>query len=139
MALWTVSTVNKKSAEEREIWYNEEHGWEFVRVTGYRWAMFRVETSDDNPPLGISADNPDGIDMYSYSSDNAVNGAELDSMTDGWFADCEWDPKMPEEAIEEVESGYQDYGYDWMIENGWANNETEAWLYGPLEITKEEN
>ena len=139
MAMWTVSTQNKKSAEEREIWHNEEHGWTVVRINGYRWGTFRVETSDDNPPTDIDADNPDGIEMYGYFGANAPAGAELDSMDDGWFMDWEWDPSMPEEVIEEVENGWEEDSYGWMENNGWTNSETEAWLYGPLNITKEEN
>lgn len=139
MAIWNVRTADKKSAEEREIWYNKEHGWKIVRINGYRWASFNVETSDDNPPAGIAAENPDGIEMYGYCSNNTDNGAELVSMDDGWFMDWKWDTKMPDEAIEEVESGYDSDGYEWMENNGWSNTETEAWLYGPLNITKEEN
>ena len=123
--------------EEREQWYNQEKGWSIVRINGYRWGTFTVETSDDNPPDDIDPANPDGINMYDYFSDNAEDGAELDSMDDGCYMDWEWDDAMSEEDWAEVEKLWEDDSYDGLESNGWTNTETEAWLYGPLEITKE--
>jgi hypothetical protein len=136
MAVWTVATTQKKSCEEREIWYNEEKGWTITRINGYRWGTFIVETTDDEPPEDIDADNPDGINMYDYFSDNAENGAELDSMDDGWLCDWEWDIGMTEEDQQIVSDGWDEDSYEYMESNGWYNSETEAWLYGPLEIKK---
>lgn len=136
MATWKISTEQKKSCEERELWYNEDKDWKIVRVTGFRWGTFTVETSDDEPPEGIDADNSDGINMYDYFGDNAENGAELDSMDDGWFEDWEWDDAMTEEDREEVLALWEEESYSGFEENGWYNSETEAWLHGPLTIER---
>ena len=60
MAVWKVSTTQKKMCEEREQWYHEENGWSIVRINGYRWGTFIVETNNNEPPEDIDPDNPDG-------------------------------------------------------------------------------
>jgi hypothetical protein len=104
MAVWKVATTQKKMCEEREQWYNQEKSWSIVRINGYRWGTFTVETNDDEPPEDIDPANPDGINMYDYFSDNAENGAELDSMDDGCYMDWEWDEDMNEEDRAAVEA-----------------------------------
>ncbi len=138
MAVWKIATTQKKMCEEREQWYNQEKSWSIVRINGYRWGTFTVETSNDEPPEDIDPDNPDGINMYDYFSDNAENGAELDSMDDGCYMDWTWDDAMSDQDRAEVEKLWEEDSYNGLESNGWSNTETEAWLYGPLEITKEE-
>lgn len=134
MALWRISTVEKKSCEEREIWIKDNQT--IVRINGFRWGAFTVETTDNCAPEGITADNPDGIDMYSYFSDNAENGAELDSMDDGWLGDWEFPDDMDEDEQQRIIDGYDENSYEFMENDGWFNDETEAWLFGPLEIVR---
>ena len=133
MAWWKVSTTEKKSCEEREIWTKD--GKTITRINGFRWGTFSVETSDDEEPEGITAENEDGIDMYSHIGDN-IESIELDSMDDGWYGDYEFDGFTDEEEQEILEAMEDDY-YDYLESNGWYNDETQAWLSGPLEITKE--
>tara|TARA_R110000868_G_scaffold251083_2_gene507811 strand:- start:553 stop:972 length:420 start_codon:yes stop_codon:yes gene_type:complete len=137
MATWTVSTTEKKSCEEREIWTKD--GKTIVRTNGFRWGTFIVETTDDNPPEGITEANKEGIDMYSHSGDN-IDSINLDSMDDGWSGDyefCGMDEESKQAISDEIDEA-DDY-YEYLEENGWMLDETEAWLFGPLEITKEEN
>jgi flavin-binding protein dodecin len=137
MATWTVSTTEKKSCQEREIWTKD--GKTIVRINGFRWGTFIVETTDDNPPEGITEANEEGIDMYSHSGDN-IDSINLDSMDDGWLGDYEF-CGMDEEskqAISDAIAEADDY-YEYLEEDGWLLDETEAWLYGLLDITKEEN
>jgi hypothetical protein len=136
MTWWKVSTKEKKSCEEREIWIKDDKT--ITRINGFRWGTFNVETLDDNPPDGITEENEDGVDMYGHSGDN-IEQIELDSMDDGWLGDYEFDgfaddeETMIIEALDEAD----DY-YEYLEENGWINTDSEGWLYGPLEITKEE-
>ena len=136
MAWWKVSTIEKKSCEEREIWTKD--GKTVTRINGFRWGTFSVETTDDNPPDGITTDNDDGINMYDHSGDN-IEQIELDSMDDGWYGDYEYDGFEDDELqafTKELEEA-DDY-YEFLEENDWYNDETEAWLSGPLEITKQD-
>ena len=133
MAWWKVSTTEKKSCEEREIWTKD--GKTITRINGFRWGTFSVETSDDEEPEGITAENEDVIDMYKHIGDN-IASIELDSMDDSWYGDYEFDGFTDEEEQEILEAMEDDY-YDYLESNGWYNDETQAWLSGPLEITKE--
>ena len=135
MTWWTVATTEKKSCEEREIWTKGDQ--QIVIVNGFRWGTFNVETTDDNPPEDLDPENPDGVDMYSFSSDNVEN-VELVSMDDGWYGDIEYSANISEEEQAEIQEGIDDQGsYEYLETNDWSNDENEAWLYGPLEITKE--
>ena len=134
MATWKISTTEKKSCEEREIWTKDD--LTIVRINGYRWGTFIVETSDDNPPEDIDPENPEGINMYDYFSDNAENGAELDSMDDGWLGDWEFPDDMDEDEQQRIMDGWDEESYEFMENEGWYNSETEAWLFGPLSIEK---
>ena len=58
MAIWTVSTTEKKSAYDNEIWTRGDQ--QVTIINGFRWASFSVETTDDNPPQDLDAENPDG-------------------------------------------------------------------------------
>lgn len=136
MTWWKVSTKEKKSCEEREIWTKDDKT--IVRSNGFRWGTFNVETSDDNPPDGITEENDDSIDMYNHVGDN-IEQIELVSMDDGWYGDYEYDGFNEDEEAEISEAlGEADDYYEYLEENGWVNTDTEGWLYGPLEITKEE-
>ena len=134
MAIWKIATTEKKSCEEREIWTKDD--LTIVRINGYRWGTFTVETSDDNPPEDIDPENPEGINMYDYFSDNAENGAELDSMDDGWLGDWEFPDDMDEDERQRILDGWDEESYEFMENDGWYNSETEAWLFGPLSIEK---
>jgi hypothetical protein len=134
MALWSVSTIDKKSVEEIESWTKD--GITIRRTTGFRWGKFTIETTDDNPPEGIDPDNPDGIDMYSYFGDNAEDGAELDGLDDGWFADVNYPNDIDDEERERLDELWEEESYSSWEEEGWYNDETECWFYGPLEIEK---
>ena len=134
MTIWKVATAHKKMCEEREIWTKDDKT--IIRITGFRWGTFTVETNDGEPPEDIDPENPDGINMYDYFSNNADNGAELESMDDGCYLDYEFEG-IDEAEQQELQEAMEDDHYEYLEGNGWYNSETEAWLHGPLEITKE--
>ena len=134
MTIWKVANSHKKMCEEREIWTKDDKT--IIRINGFRWGTFTVETNNGEPPEDIDPENPDGINMYDYFSDNADNGAELESMDDGCYLDYEFNG-IDEAEQEELQAAMEDDHYEYLEGNGWYNSETEAWLFGPLEITKE--
>lgn len=140
MANWTVSTVDKKSCEEHEIWVKD--GMEIRRISGFRWATFDVETNDDNPPVfefrstpGGSADL-DSVDMYNCCENNIEN-VELVSMDDGWYGDIVFPDEMSEEEQERLTELWDEEYYDGWESDGWVLDETEAWIWGPIEVQNE--
>jgi hypothetical protein len=137
MAIWTVSNMHKKSCEEHMIWTKDNRS--FKIIDGFRWGTFSIETNDNQPPLGIDPKNPNGINMYEYSSDNVDNGAQLEMMDDGWYNDFDFDSdEFSEEEQEELMALWEEDSFTALEEAGWSNDENEAWLFGPLEIKNQD-
>jgi hypothetical protein len=140
MATWKVSPLYKKSCEEHEHYVKD--GLTIVRKTGYRGASFVVETSDNNPPefefdfVPGGDGSKDSINMYDCYGNNIEN-VELDSMWDGCWEDIEYPEDMDEEEYKRLIELIEEEGdiYD-VLENqeGWSQNETEAWIWGPILI-----
>lgn len=140
MATWTVSPYYKKSCEEHEQYYKD--GMTIIRKTGFRGASFTVETSDDNPPEfefdcvpgGDGA--KDSIDMYNCVYGN-IESCELESMWDGCWQDVVFPDDMDEEEQERLQTLIDEDGdvYE-VLENqeGWSQSDTEAWIWGPIQI-----
>lgn len=135
MAHWTVTTQDKKSVEEREIWTKD--GKTITRINGFRWGTFVVTTEGDEP-LKLNVKNPDGYDFYSlYDNDDNYLETELVSMDDGWHGDYEFSDNISEEEQEELIEGMEDDYYEYLEDNGWCNDDTEGWMFGPLKIEDE--
>ena len=133
MANWTVSTQNKKSVEEHELWQKDD--WAIRRITGFRFGTWTVETNDDNPPVlnQYSGPGADAINMYNYYDEN-VESIELEMLDDGWYADVIWPDEMPDEERERLEELWEEDSYSAWEGDGWVNYETECWASGPLDI-----
>jgi hypothetical protein len=136
MKNWKISPTNKKSVEEIEIWTKD--GQVVRRITVFRDGTFYVETNNDEMPDDIDPENPDSINMYDYFSDNAENGAELDSLWDGCSQEFEWPDDMPKEEQARMEALWEEDSYSAWEGEGWSSNETECWFHGPLEIEEAE-
>lgn len=131
MASWKITTQHKKSCEEHAIWSKD--GKEFKIISGFRWGTFFVETTDDNTPE-LDLTNPDGYDFYSMYDVGNIESAELESMDDGWYGDYEFSDDFTEEEQEELKTLWEDDSYDGLEGAGWINDDTEAWLFGPLQV-----
>jgi hypothetical protein len=142
MANWKVSTYYKKSCEEHEYYYKD--GQTIVRKTGFRWGSFIVETSDDNPPefeftyVSGGDGRKDSINMYDCCINNIEN-IELDNMIDGCWEDFDFPEDMDEEEQEELLERFGDSSVYEVLEEeeGWTQNDTEAWIWGPILIEDE--
>ena len=140
MANWKVSPLYKKSCEEHEHYTKD--GMTIVRQTGYRGASFYVETSDDNPPefefdcVPGGDSRQDSIDMYNCEVNN-IESVELDSMWDGCWQEIIYDDEIDEEELRRLVELIEEEGdvYD-VLENqeGWSQSETQAWIWGPIQI-----
>ena len=143
MAIWKVSPYYKKSCEEHEHYVKD--GQIIVRKTGFRGATFVVETSDDNPPefefdfVPGGDGKKDSINMYDCSVNN-IDNVELDSMWDGCWEDIEFPEDMTEELQEELKERFEESSVYEVLEDeeGWSQNECEAWIWGPILIEDEE-
>jgi hypothetical protein len=140
VANWKVSPLYKKSCEEHEHYTKD--GMTIVRQTGYRGASFYVETSDDNPPefefdcVPGGDSRQESIDMYNCEVNN-IESVELDSMWDGCWQEIIYDDEIDEEELRRLVELIEEEGdvYD-VLENqeGWSQSETQAWIWGPIQI-----
>jgi hypothetical protein len=145
MALWTVKTYHKKNVQEVEHWVQRDGNGKITVANGFRWGEWDVETTDDNPPefeftfVPGGDGKKDSINMLDCSYNNIEN-VELVSMDDGgcWL-DIEVEGLEEEEEDEIREFLEENSAYELEErEDGWYNDETEWWIWGPIEITNDE-
>ena len=142
MAWWKVSTADKKSVEEHEIW--EKDGMKIIRISGFRWGTFNVETNDDNPPefelspTPYGTDDHDSVDMYNCCVTN-IESTELDNLDDGWYGNIIWDDALDDDQRERLEELWEEDYYDGWENDGWMLTDTECWFSGKLEVQRAEN
>jgi hypothetical protein len=78
----------------------------------------------------------DSIDMYNCEVNN-IESVELESMWDGCWEEVEYPEDMDKEEYQRLAELIEEEGdiYD-VLENqeGWSQNETEAWIWGPILI-----
>ena len=139
LTAWTVSTYYKKSIEEVEHFTKD--GMEIVHRTGWRSGSWTVYTNDGNPPEFEFAQVPggndaiDSIDMNSCYTNN-IEEVEMVETSDGCWEDTEWPDDMDEEEQERLQEAIDEEGYYTALEeDGWMHDETEMWIWGPIEIS----
>jgi hypothetical protein len=144
MATWTVSTYYKKSCQEVEHWVRREGDGRITTTNGFRYGEWTVETTDDNPPEFEFTEVPggdgktDSINMLDCEVNN-IESVELVEMFDGgcWY-DIDFEDLTEEEEEEVQEFIDENSIYDLEDrEDGWYNDETEWWIWGPIEIKNE--
>ena len=141
---WTVRTYYKKSCEQHE-YYVQNDGDGRIKVTdGFRFCEYNVETNDGEFPKFDFTEVPggngacDSIDLNSCFGDN-VESTELVEMFDGgcWGG---WEIEgVSEEEEEELNEFLEENGaYALEDEGEWYLDETEVWVWGPLEVTDDQ-
>ena len=148
MAFWTIRTYYKKSCEQHEHFYHRNiDGAKIIVKDGFRSAEFTIETSDDKFPDIEFTETPggdgkkDSVDLFNLTGSN-IESTELVEMFDGGcWGDIEIEGIEDEDEVERLtdlineESAYaleEDGDSDWYLD------ETECWVWGPLEIEDEE-
>ena len=142
MAQWTVSTYYKKSCQEVEHWVQHDGVGKITVTNGFRYGEWSVETSDDNQPQFEFTFVPNGdgkkdsIDMCNCEVNN-IESVELVEMFDGgcWY-DLEIEG-LDEEAEEEIRDFIDEnstYELEDREDDTWYNEDTEWWVWGPIEI-----
>lgn len=145
MAFWIVKTYHKKNVEQHEHFVQREGTGRILSTDGYRWATFRVETSDDNFPEFEFTEVPggngakDSLDLYSLSGPNIESSEMIEIFDGGCWGDIEI-TGLDEEEEEKVRE-FIDENSLWELEdNGdWYLEDTECWVWGPIQITNEDD
>lgn len=144
MAFWIVETYYKKSVEQHEHYVQRDGEGRITVTDGYRRATFRVETTDDNFPefefveVPGGDGNRDSLDMYCLSGSN-IEGSEMIEMFDGGcWGDIEIEG-LEEDEEDEVREFIEENGaYALEDEGDWYLEDTEVYVWGPLEVTNED-
>ena len=124
MATWKLSTASKKNAVEKQFW--TKGGVTITREEGYRWGTFYCE-SEVQPDVDL--DNEDG-----YLLTNSEYDWELDMLDDGCWVDWDFPEDMSDEEQERIQELCEEDFIEGLEGDGWVNDDTEYWFYGPLEL-----
>lgn len=145
MADWIVKTYHKKNVEQHE-YFIQRNGTGRIKVTdGFRWATFRVSTTDDNFPEFEFEEVPggngarDSLNLFSVSGPNIEDSELIDMFDGGCWGDIEIEG-LSEEEEERVREFIDEEG-TWALEDDgeWYLDETECWVWGPIEITNDDD
>lgn len=127
MPTWKITNLEKKNAVERQYWVKGDQT--IIREEGFRWGYWTCE-SDSRPQIDLA--NPEG-----YEVECSEFEWELQEMVDGSWCEVTWPDSMTEEEQQEWEAAWEEDYYEGVEALGWINDETEYWIYGPIELTGE--
>jgi len=144
MAFWTVKTYYKKSVEQHEHYVQREGTGRITVKDGYRSCTFRVETEDNNFPEFEFVEVPggdgkcDSIDMYSCEANNIISSEMIDMYDGGCWGDIEIEGIEDDDEVTELEDFINENGaYSLEDEGEWYLEDTEVYIWGPIEVTNE--
>jgi hypothetical protein len=55
-------------------------------------------------------------------------------MDDGCWLDWSWDDGMNEVERDRIMQLWEENYFEGLESDGWSNNETEHWIYGPIKL-----
>ena len=146
MAFWIVKTHYKKSCEQHEHYVQRNGTGRITVKDGYRFCTFRVETDNDNFPEFEFVQVPggdgktDSLDMYSCEANNIISSEMIDMLDGGCWGDTEIEGIEDDNEIEELQEFIDENGaYALEDEGDWYLEDTEVYIWGPIEVTNEDD
>jgi len=145
MAWFSVKTYYKKSCEQHEYFVQREGEGRIKVVDGFRFCEYKIETNDDKFPefeftfVPGGDGKKDSLDLNNLTGKN-IEYSELVEMFDGGcWGGVEVEGIEDEDEVEELEEFISENGaYALEDEDEWYLDETEVWVWGPLEVTDED-
>jgi hypothetical protein len=128
MATWRITNQYKKNAVERQFWVKD--GIVVTKDEGFRWGTWTCE-SDVMPDIDL--ENPEGYEVLVSDYD-----WEMEEMNDGSWVEWTFPDDMSEEEQERIQALWDEDWYDGMESDGWANDDTEHWIYGPIKLINQD-
>ncbi len=128
MAIWKIQNYHKKNAVERQFWIKD--GIVVTKDEGFRWGIWTCE-SDERPDIDLA--NPNGFEVLWYDD----HEWEMEEMIDGSWVEWTFPENMPEEERERIQALWDENWYEGMEGDGWVNDDTEHWIFGPIQLTNE--
>ena len=144
MTTWTVKTYHKKSCEQHEFFVQRNGKGRIISTEGFRWCEYTVETSDGEFPKFEFEEVPggdgrcDSLNMSCLMGDN-IESSELIMLDDGGcWGDIEIEGLDAEEEDQLREYIDEEGLYSLEDEGDWYLDETDVWIWGPIEVTNDE-
>lgn len=128
MAIWKLTNYHKKNAVEKQFWVKD--GITVIKEEGFRWGVWTCE-SKDRPDIDL--DNPDGYELMSTDYD-----WEMQEMIDGSWVEWVFPDDIDEEEQERIQELWNEDSFEGLEGDDWVNDETEHWIYGPLQLTNDD-
>jgi len=125
MATWKITNQYKKNAVERQFWSKD--GVTVIKDEGFRWGTWTCE-SDERPDVDL--ENPDGYELMATDYE-----WEMEEMIDGSWVEWTFPDDMDEEEQERIQALWDEDYFDGLEGDGWYNDDTEHWIYGPITLT----
>ena len=145
---YVIEPTQKKSVIETTFWSNQETGERLEIETGWRWGTFVINGLEEDeiaPDDETVVKNEHGFEVYSYCN------AELDNTNDGCWeymtlydkdgnscGDSEEEDNPLATRLKELEEGWYEDSYSFLEESGWYDEDSETWIYGPLDVKVED-
>lgn len=128
MAVWKIANYYKKEVVERQFW--TKNGQTITKDEGFRWGSWQCE-SDERPDVNLN--NPDGYELMSTDHE-----WDMITMDDGCWLEWHFPDDMDKEEQERIQSLWDEDWFEGLESDGWSNDETEHWIYGPIILTNED-
>ena len=124
MAVWQISNYYKKEAVERQFWTKND--LTIIKSEGFRWGTWECE-SDEKPDIDLN--NPDGYELMFTEYD-----WDMIMIDDGCWLEWNWPEGMSDEERERIKQLWEEDWFEGLESDGWTNDETEHWIYGPIKL-----
>lgn len=128
MTIWKITNNHKKNAVERQIWIKDD--LTVIKEEGFRWGVWSCE-SEDKPDIDL--DNPDGFEIEASDYE-----WDMEEMVDGCWVEWTFPDDMDEEEQERIQELWDENSFEGLEGDGWQNDETEYWIYGPIKLTNDD-
>jgi len=124
MATWRISNYYKKEAVESQFWTKGD--LVIIKNEGFRWGTWECE-SEERPDIDLN--NEHGYELL-----NSEYSWDMIEMDDGCWLDWSWDDGMNEAERDRIMQLWEENYFEGLESDGWSNNETEHWIYGPIKL-----
>ena len=128
MAVWRISNYYKKEAVESQFWTKGE--LVIIKNEGFRWGTWECE-SEERPDIDLNNE-------YGYELLNSEYNWDMIEMDDGCWLDWSWDDGMNEAERDRIMQLWEENYFEGLESDGWSNNETEHWIYGPIRLVNKD-
>jgi hypothetical protein len=142
---WVVRNIEKTTCAQIDYYSHDDYEDRLIVQDGFRWCEYRVQTSDGNPPnfeftfVPGGDGKKDSINLNDCCVNNIIRSELVELSDGGCFGETQWPSDIDDETMNELIEMIREGGYTTLeFEKNWNLDETEVWVWGPIEICDEE-